>query len=169
MFKHSIKYALICGVFLTIIYHLSILLGSNPLIDLSHLIFDLILMGLFIFFMQKEYKSFLNDGFLHFWEGMTLGFLVYTIATVVFAIGLMIYFSIAPNAIDVYKDAAQSFLEERSETYIKQFGEEAYRLQRDEIVEITSWDLVLSASFKKLLAGFFITPVISIILRRRPK
>jgi hypothetical protein len=58
---------------------------------------------------------------------------------------------------------------ERADLYIEQFGEDGYQLQLEEIEGIQTWDLVSSSSMKKLVAGFFITPVISIILRKQPK
>jgi hypothetical protein len=74
-----------------------------------------------------------------------------------------------PEAIEIYKQEALSFLQERSDVFISEFGEERLIEQKAEIAAITSVDLLKSAMVKKLLAGFFITPVISIILRKQPK
>lgn len=169
MLKISLKYAGICGIFLTAIFHVSYLLGSDPLIDLSHLIFDLILFGLFIFFTEKEFKSYQNGGILHFWQGMTMGFVVYTLGTLIFILLLITYFNIFPDAVINYKESATNFLLERGDLYKEQYGEEGLNEQLELIQATTIWDLVLSAGLKKLLAGFFITPVISIILRKQPK
>lgn len=169
MVKISIKYAILCGVFLTVIFHVSNMLGSNPLIDVSHLIFDLILFGLFIFFTEKEFKTYHSNGIMHFWQGMTMGFLVYSIGTLIFAILLSIYFYFDQDAVINYQESATKFLSEKAELYKEQFGEDGYQTQLDRIRETTSWNLITSASMKKLLAGFFITPVISIILRKQPK
>lgn len=169
MLKVSIKYALICGVFLTIIYHVSYYLGSNPLIDISHLIFDVILFGLFIFFAEKEFKSYQSGGAFHFWQGMSIGFMIYTIATVLFGLALWVYLILSPDAVINYQEAATNFLNERAETYQNEFGADVLADQISAIQKITISDLVLSSSFKKLLAGFFVTPVISIILRNQRK
>lgn len=169
MLKLSIRYAIFCGVFLTIIYHLSYFLGSNPQIDVSHLLFDVILFGLFIFFSQKEFKTYHGQGYFHFWQGMTMGFLVYCVATIVFSGALVAYFYLDSEAVTTYQESATDFLNERAEMYREQFGEEGMQRQLDEINNVTKWDLILSSTLKKLLAGFFITPVISIILRKQPK
>ncbi len=169
MVKISIKYAILCGVFLTMIFHVSNFLGSNPLIDVSHLIFDLILFGLFVFFAEKEFKTYHNDGIMHFWQGMTMGFLVYGIGTLIFALLLLAYFYFDPDSVINYQESATKFLSEKADLYKEQFGEDGYQSQLERIKETTSWNLITSASMKKLLAGFFITPVISIILRKQPK
>ncbi len=169
MIKISIKYAVLCGIFLMVSYHISVFFNSNPLIDVSHLIFDLILFGLFIFFGQKEFKTYQSEGVFHFWQGMTMGFLIYSIAAIVFGIGLYGYFLMEPEAIEIYKEEALTFLQERSDMFISEFGEQRLIEQKAEIEAITKVDLLKSAMVKKILAGFFITPVISIILRKQPK
>lgn len=168
MFKTAIKYAPVAGVFMVIIYHLSFFIGVNPQIDLGHLFFDLVLIGMFIFFAEKDFKRYKNDGILHFWQGMTIGFIVYTIGSAVFLIAQIIYYNFDTDAVINYQSAATNFLNERSKIYIEKFGQEAYELQLEEIQKVTKWDLIQESTIKKIIAGFFITPVISIILRKQP-
>lgn len=168
MLKTSIKYALVSGLFMILIYHLSFRFGVNPQIDLSHLLFDLILLGLFIFFTIKDFKSYQNGNVLHFWQGMTLGFQVYVISTALFCLSQIIYHIIDPTAVINYQIEATNFLNERSDLFIEKFGEDGYVLQLEEIQKVDKWDLILGSCVKKILAGFFITPVISIILRKQP-
>lgn len=169
MLKVSLKYAAISGIFLVALYHVSFLLGSNPLIDVSHLIFDLIILGLFIFFAEKEFKSYKNGGFLHFWQGMSIGFFVYAISSAIFIIAQIIYFSLDADAVTNYQEAAVLFLNEKGDVFKEQFGEEGFKEELKEIANVTKWDLIFASSIKKMLAGFFITPVISIILRKQSK
>ncbi len=111
----------------------------------------------------------MDGGLFHFWQGMTIGFLVYTVATAVFSVLLLVYFEIITEALSSYKIAAIEFLNAKKELYLEEFGTDEFQSQIAAIEEISSFDLVLSATLKKLLAGFFITPVISIILRKQPK
>jgi len=167
MIRVSLKYAAFCGIFITAIFHVSFLLNSNPLIDVSHLIFDLIIFGLFVFFSQKEFKVYHTSGTFHFWQGMTIGLLVYLIASFLFGIGLFVYFSLFDHALEDYKLAASIFLESKSDIYKAEFGDKGFADQLDKIQGITAIDLITTSVLKKILAGFFITPVISIILRRQ--
>lgn len=168
MLKVSLKYAVICGVFVIIAFYLSFYFGSNPLIDVRHLLFDVLIFALFIFFAEKEFKVYQNDGVLHFWQGMTIGFLVYTGASVIFFISQMIYFNVDSDALVNYQEAATNFLKERSDLFLEKLGEEGFQSQLAEIQKVTAWSLILNTSVKKLIAGFFITPLISIILRKQP-
>lgn len=151
-----------------VIYHLSFWLGVNPQIDLGHLFVDLVLIGLFVFFAEKDYKTYKNGGILHFWQGMTIGFIVYALGSAIFLLGQIFYYNFDTDAVINYQSAATKFLEERSEIFIDKFGEDMYQLQLEEIKHVTKWDLIQESTVKKIIAGFFITPVISIILRKQP-
>lgn len=137
--------------------------------NLAHLLFDLMIFGIFIFFGTKEFKVSHDDEVLHFWQGMTLGFNTYFIATAVFSIYLLIYFQWNTDALAAYQEAATQFLMDKRAVYEEKLGKESFQAQLDGISVVTWNDLVLSAGLKKILAGFFITPVISIILRKQPK
>ena len=169
MFKVAIRYALIGAIFLVVLFFLSGVFGVNPLIDLSHLLFDVIIFSVFIFFAEKDYKENLGNGFLHFWQGMTIGFFVYSSATLVFSLVLGIYFQTDPSILSDYQEAATAFLESKREQYTEQFGEGGFNIQLEGIKTVTLLDLWVSSAVKKIIAGFFVTPVISIILRKKPK
>lgn len=167
MLKISIKYALICSVFLIVIFHVSDYFGINPLMNLAHLLFDLMIFGIFIFFATKELKVSQDNEVLHFWQGMTMGFNTYFIATAVFSIYLLVYFQWSTDALLDYQKAATQFLLDKRAVYEEKIGKDSFQTQLDGIVAVKWNDLVLSAGLKKILAGFFITPVISIILRKQ--
>lgn len=169
MIRTALKYGLICGVFLTGIFHLSFYFGSNPMVHVEHLIFDLLIMGLFIFFADKEFKTYVNNGILHFWQGMTVGFVVYGTAAVLFAVGIFIYLKISPEAVISYREEATKLLEQGRERIVETFGEAGYQSQLDKIKSMSADNMVFRTFFQKLLPGFLITPVISVILRKQTK
>ncbi len=167
MLKTSIKYALFCSVFLIVIFHVSDYFGINPLMNVVHLVFDLMIFSIFIFFGTKEFKVDQENEVLHFWQGMTIGFNIYLIATAFFSLYLLIYFQFSVSAVIDYQESATNFLLEKRDIYEEKIGAEAFQAQLDGIASVKWNDLVLSAALKKILAGFFITPVISIILRKQ--
>ncbi len=167
MLKNSWLYGIASGVFLIIIFYLSFRFGTNPFIDFKHLFVDAIIFSLFITFACLEFKR-SQGGVLHFWQGMSIGFFVYAIASLVFMIFLGLYFNFEPELLDNYVSEALKFLEQRSDSYIEEFGEDQYESQVQTIQSITARDLTNTASIKKLIAGLFVTPVISIILRKQP-
>jgi len=167
MIKPSIKYSVLCGVFLTGLFFVSIAFGSNPLIEVRHLIFDLAIFFLFIFFAGKEYKDVGNAGILHFWQGISLGIIVFIPAVIIFSLTIYIILELNPTLIDVYKKAAKALQESQRELFLEVYSEETLQKQIREVDLISSIDLVLKTFWKKLFAGFLVTPVAAIILRKK--
>lgn len=169
MIRPTIKYAILCALFLIALFFVSLNFGSNPLLDIRHFIFDIAVFFLFIFFAGKEYKDFRNDGYLHFWEGISIGFIVFVPSVLIFSLTLYVIFESYPVLIDGYKEGAKAFLEMKKEIFLQEFSQEQLEEQIQSIDEVTSLQLVISTFGKKLFAGFLITPVVSIILRKKPK
>lgn len=169
MIKPTLKYAVLCSVFLIALFFTSLNFGSNPLLDIRHFLFDVAVFFLFIYFAGKEYKDFRNDGFLHFWQGISIGFIVFVPAVILFSLVLFVIFEYNPELTDGYKEGARAFLEAKKVVFLEEFSEEQFNDQLEAIDEVTSAQLVVSTFGKKLFAGFLITPVVSIILRKKPK
>lgn len=140
----------------------------NPYIDINQLFFDLIIFGIFIFFGASEFKKIQNAGFLHFWQGMTIGFLIYSQAVLLFALFQLGYHAWDPTLVAQYQTDTLKFLAERSDLFIGKFGEEAYTTQQELIKETTLGSIVWQSVFKKIGVGFFVSPLISILLRKKP-
>jgi hypothetical protein len=169
MVKISIKYAITCGIFLLILFFLTRYFGVDPFIDLGQLLFDLLIFFIFIYFAQNEFKKYHHGGILHFWQGMTIGFMVYLPGVLFFCGGLWIAMLIDPEILTSYQQAAMKLLEDQSKMYIEQFGEDQYLEQQKAIENTTISSMIFTALIKKILVGLFITPVVSIILRKIPK
>jgi hypothetical protein len=167
--RNSARFALICGVFVSILFVLARYLNSNPLVEINHLFIDTVIFGVFIFFAASDFKKYRNGGILHFWQGMSIGFIVYFSASVIFTIFLLIYFQLDDTLLSDYIRDAMNFLEVRSDEYINEFGQEQFEEQKKAINETNAGGLVRTAAIKKIIAGLFVTPVISIILRKKPK
>jgi len=169
MYSLSLKYAITCGLFLTILFHLSFFYMANPYIDINHLFFDFLIFCLFLFFALKEFKNFKNEGILHFWQAMTISFYVYIQASLLFSFYLIVYHYLNPELLESYKTEAMAFLTERSEMYVERFGEAQLEQQKEAIAQTTARSLILQATIKKISIGLFSAPIISILLRKKPK
>ena len=166
MWKVAIKYALIGVIFEAILFHLGKQFGIHPMVDLRHLLFDILLFAIFISLAGYEFKRYHQQGILHFWQGMTLGFLVYTPLVAVFGGFLFLYFD--AGMMEEYRILAIEMLQKQKSMYIDQLGEDAYKELLRQVESISKSRLVLSALTKKLAIGFFVTPAISIVLRKKP-
>ena len=169
MVRSSIKYSLFCGVFLVGLFWVSIKFGTNPLLDIRPFLFDLVIYFLFIFFAQKEYKSYHNGGILHFWQGMSIAFIIYLPAAVIFTLMMLLIMKMDPSIMENYRIGTAAFLEAKRDVLLEGMSQEEYDKRLSEISSITISDLVVSTGLKKVLAGFFIAPLVTVFLRKKPK
>lgn len=169
MIKPTIKYSILCGVFLIGLFFISINFGSNPLLDMRHFFFDLGVFFLFIYFSGKEFKDYRNGGFLHFWQGISIGFVVIIPSVIIFSIVFYFVFNAYPELLEAYKDGAKAMLVEGKDLYLDKFSEEQYEQQLAAVDKETTVRLLISTFWKKIIAGFLITPIVAIILRKKPK
>ena len=169
MIKSTLKYSILCGLFLIGLFFISINFGSNPLLDMRHFIFDLGVFFLFIYFSGKEFKDYRNGGFFHFWQGISIGFIVIIPAVLIFSIVFYAVFQANPELIEAYKDGARAMLVDKKDLYLERFTEEQYQQQLAAVDDETTVRLLFSTFWKKIIAGFLITPVVAIILRKKPK
>lgn len=169
MIRRSLKYSLICGLFLIGTFVLSFSFSINPFLDQNTLFIDVVLFGLFVGFASWEYKNYENSKFLHFWEGMTIGFFVYGIAIGTFIIFLFLYFWLDDSLLENYKVLATEYYENHRVEYLEQIGSDTYEQALLSVENATVSQLVFGTSLKKIFAAFIVTPVVSIILRKKPE
>ncbi|MFT4738525.1 MAG: hypothetical protein ACJAZM_002801 [Cyclobacteriaceae bacterium] len=168
MWKVSLKYAVTAGIVEAILFNVGRWMGIHPMIEISHLFFDVVILTIFISLAAYEFRKYHNNGILHFWQGVSIGFLIVFPATIIFMLLIVIQFTGNDVLLDEYKQLAMQLLGDRSDIYLAQFGPEQYASQQNAIQNISYYQLFSSSFGKKLLAGLFVTPAISIVLRKKP-
>lgn len=157
----GIKYGLMCGLFLTAALMVTYFFGQNPF-DPALWIVDLLIFGLFIFFADYEFKNFKNGGILHFWQGMSLGFMVFIPAALVCGLLLWIWLSYDQGLTDYHRKMTLEIYRENQDL-LGQVLTEAEALDRS-----PGQIAAQMALQNKMLTGFFMTPILAIVLRRKP-
>jgi hypothetical protein len=169
MWRTALKYGAMAGVFLVLLFWVGIRLGKNPVFDSGQLFIDLLILGLFIFFSCKDFKTYSNNGYLHFWQGMTLGFFTYVPAAVIFGVVVLVYFQIAPEAFETMRQQAVDSFMAMKDYWVENWGEEEFQQKVDGLNAKSAGSRTLELVFLKLITGFFVTPVVSVILRKKPE
>ena len=136
---------------------------------MRHFFFDLGVFFLFTYFSGKEFKDYRNSGYFHFWQGISIGFIVLVPAVLIFSTAFYIIFEMNPDLMEAYKEGARTMLIEKKDLYLEKFSEEQYLKQLTAVDDETTTRLLFSTFWKKIIAGFLITPVVAIILRKKPK
>ena len=174
MVKPTLKYAGFCGFFLIALFFVSLFLGLNPLLMREGLLFDVLTFLLFIYAANREFKVYHNQGILHFWQGMTIGFIVYSIAIAIFLLIVTIYFMNNFDYLEIYRQDLLNVARLEDTLLIEEFGEEGYHIVLQKIEQMNAKQILYfsfsppSVLLKKIFAAFLVTPVISLILRKNP-
>ena len=162
----GLRYAGVAAFLMIIVFLVSYYIGVHPFIEISHLFFDLFVYGLVIFFALNEFKKVINEGILHFWQGMTIGFFVNIFSCGIYVLFLVLIMNFDENILTSYQQEAIDFLEIKSVQYIDSFGKEQYENQLQTIQETTTLDLILLGGLKKFISAMLMTPVLSILKRK---
>lgn len=141
-------------------------LGRHPM--LLNIVLDvrIPLYGIFIFVSTKMYRDYHNAGELHFWEGMTTGFLTYSVMAVVSSLFILVFAGIESTGfLSEYVRLASIPLEEHKDIFIENFGEEVYKETLLQLPKTTAWDLCRDYLLKSMFIGIFLTIILTLALR----
>lgn len=167
LFKVPVKYALIAGLLGAVLIVFLYYVGRHPL--LIPIIFDyrLLLLPLFLFFTMKEYRDVHNEKVMHFWEGMSIGFILYVAMGLVLG-GFIFLLSvwIDPGFLNDYISISIEQLVNNKQEFLDAIGEEAYQASLEILPQTTAVDLALDYLIKTCAIGLLMTIIISVILRR---
>ena len=164
--KLSLRYGAIGVLLIIIMFLVFYYSGQNPLDELQ--MFDLFIIPVFIFFGIKEFRDRFNGRFLKFWQGMTAGFITYTSYALGSALFIWLFIEwIDPSLVSAYVEGSLKTLEETRTTIVEEMGAEAYISTYDDVKDTSQNDLILDSIFKKMIVGFMITSVVSVVLKRK--
>ncbi|MGF1638828.1 MAG: DUF4199 domain-containing protein [Cyclobacteriaceae bacterium] len=140
-------------------------LNKNPMIYARY--FDVILVPVFVFFAIREFKIYRNQGKLHFWQGMSLGFISYMLISILSGIFvLLLLYGLAPDLFTEYMSNRMALLAESKEEIISSIDANAYAQTLENLQNTKPWHLALDDFLKKSIIGLFLTILFSIILRK---
>lgn len=133
-----------------------------------NLIFGYFLVPIALFLSIKFFKDYSNSGFLSFAEGMTVGFVTYTLIGALSVLGIWLVLVFSPDFFAVIKEVKLEVLTQNKEIIVAQVGEESFNATGKSLQTMTPWDVALNDGLWKILPGMFFSIIISIILRKNP-
>lgn len=161
------KYGMVGGVLSIALFFVLLLLDENPLINGT--LFSFFFIPIFVFFAIKEFKKYYNASYLHFWQGMTIGFGTYMILAMLSGIFIWIYLELLdPDLLVDYIANRVELMRGSKENLVDRLGQDTYDTSLASVQAATAFDLAVDDFLRKVFAGFFITTVISVVMRQRP-
>lgn len=133
-----------------------------------NLVFGYVLVPVAVFLSIKFFKDYSNSGFLSFSEGMTVGFVTYTLLGILSALGIWVILSFSPELFEEIKGQKLEVLLESKAMIISQLGENSYLATEGSMRDMSPWDVALNDGLWKIVPGMFFSIIISIIFRKNP-
>lgn len=162
-----LKYGSVGGVLSILLIFILPWFGENPLIRGN--LFSFFFVPIFVFFSIKEFKKYYNGGYLHFWQGMSIGFLTYTVLALLSAIFIWIYLeTLNPEVLQEYITDRIQLMTGSKANLVERLGEATFEQSLKSVQLTTAFDMALDDFIRKVAIGFFITTIISIVMRQQP-
>ena len=163
----GLRYGLVSGSLSAALFFAVTFFGENPLVVNKW--FDYFLIPVLVFAGIREFRIYYNARALQFWQGVSVGFIIYVTTAVVFAAVIGTYLGTygQPWATD-YVRSRVALVKENREAFTEELGEETYRRVLTEVQATTTVDLILDDGFRKLMIGMFVTLIVAMVQRRSP-
>ncbi|MBY0434990.1 MAG: DUF4199 domain-containing protein [Cyclobacteriaceae bacterium] len=167
--KVSVRYGALGGLlgmgFLASFYYL----GKHPLLINPFLDFRVPLFAVLLFFALKEVRDFFSEGVLHFWQGMIGGFVFTATFALLCAVFLLVFTALQPGFVSSFISIAMEQTKAFSAEDIEKIGRTAYEEGVRALQTTDGRFMATRYFFQSFIIGFFISIIISVILRRQPK
>jgi hypothetical protein len=163
-----LRFGSIAGALVVVLFLVLYFMQVNPLLESR--VVDLVLIPIFLYFGLKDFRDYRNDGILHYWQGMTVGVIIYLLMALISSLWIIVFLElIDPELLNNYILDRLQLIEGSKSQIVDQMGEQTFLDSKAELRFITSFDLALDDFLKKSIIGLMLTIMISIILRKKPK
>lgn len=163
-FKYGLVGSLLNILALLVLFYL----GRHPLLLNPILDTRLPLYALFVFVGLKVFKEEYNNGVMHFWQGMTIGMILYIFMAILSGTFIYIYSEIeATNFLSEYIRLATDQLVTNKEIFIESIGEKTYIDTIAQLPRTRSIHLATDYLLKSIPIGLFLTIILSVLMRNK--
>lgn len=165
----SIRYGFVMGLvgfsLLLILYYA----GTHPFLIPVFLDFRVILFAIIFTFALKEVRDYHYGGILHFWQGM-IGCLIMTILfSLVASSGIYMFADYNSEFVESYIRLSMEQVKAFPKEEIERIGRDVYDAGVNALKEADAYFLATRYLSQSFIISFFISIIISVILRRQPK
>jgi hypothetical protein len=162
------RYGAIAGA-LCILFLISLFyMGKHPFLVNPFLDFRVPLFGVLIFFALKELRDYYQNGILFFWQGTGGSLIFVAICSSIAAIGIVIFGAIQPLFLADYIAEFTKQINNLPPETVDQIGKDVVALNLKKLPTTTIGDLAGLYIWQSFIMSFFISVIISVILRRQP-
>ena len=97
-----VKYGVIASALLALLFMVLYSMGKHPLFVPLFLDIRLLMLPIFMFIAMKDFRDSQNGGVLHFWQGLTVGFITFTTVAVFTSLFIMLMAEVSGSFLEEY-------------------------------------------------------------------
>lgn len=169
LLRVCIKYALVAGALALVMAIITFYIGQHPILIAPYIDFRILLFGVFIFFSLREFRDFYQNGELYFFQAMIGSGIVVIIASVISTAGLYGFGLVEPDFLARYIEGRTLYLKTFSAEDIERIGKEIFESNLKALPATNMIGLASTYFGQGLGIGFFVSIILSVIVRRQPK
>lgn len=156
----------LAGALLIILYFI----GSHPMLILPYADFRILLFGIFIFFTLKEFRDNHQEGTLHFGQGLLASLIFVTVAATIGAMVVLIFSKLYPQFVsDFITQGLESARAFSADATLSEAEKSRITVMMEGLPATNGKSLAGQHFVQSLMIGFFISIILSVILRKQPK
>ena len=168
LLRISVRNGIVAGLLATIVLIVLYYVGRHPFLIAPFLDFRILLFGIFIFFTLKEFRDYLQQGLLYFWQGLFGSFIVVVVASSLAGVGLWVFGILETDFIPDYVREMTAYLQKFTEEDLARarIGKETYERNLAQLPATNISKLVQTHFAQGMMIGLFISLILSVILRK---
>jgi hypothetical protein len=162
--KTAYQFGVLGGVLSGLSFYVLSLFNPDP--TNLNLVFGYVITPFAVYLAIKFYKEFVNEGFISFAEGMTIGAVTYLILAILSTLTIWGILVSSPSLFEAIQTAKWAVLEQNKEVIIGQVGQKSFDLTQTNLKDMSPWDIAFNDGIWKILPGMFFSILISVILKK---
>ncbi len=165
----SVRNGAIAGVLGMILFIGLYYLGRHPFLIPFFFDFRIILFAVFIFFTLKEFRDYFQQGILFFWQGMIMSLLFTSLFAIIAFLIIWGFSTWRPAFVSTYISLTLEQARSMPPEIIEKIGKANYENSLKALPNARGIDLALLYFWQSFVISFFLSIIISVVLRRQPK
>ncbi len=169
LFKISARYGTVSGVLAFVLLIISYYLGRHPMLISPLLDFRILLFGIFIFFALREFREFYQEGMLSFSQGMMGALVLVFVSSLITSFAIVGFGMWEEGFVKMFIAQSLEYLKTYPKEDIERIGKEIYQRNFEHLPATNIAELARKYFSQGSIIGFFVSIIISVILRQQPK
>ena len=169
LLRVPLRYGLVAGVLGFILLLILYYTNHHPFVIPIYVDFRIALFSIVFVFALKQLRDYYYEGILHFWQGMLATLFITSIFALIVSSCLYFFATNNQEFVQSYIDLSLLQIQAFADEDIDRIGRDVYESGIASLKEADASFLAIRYFWQSFIISFFLSIIISVILRRQPK